>query len=53
MDALDPSPEMLEVAKRKGVYKNFLESYIGPSKTDIPESRFQARLLSAFDPYPP
>ena len=39
IDALDGSPEMLEEAKRKDIYKRIICDYLGPNKLDIEDGK--------------
>ena len=39
IDALDGSKEMMEEAKKLGIYKDFYVEYIGPNKLTIETSK--------------
>ena len=36
MDGLDPSPEMLEVAKADNLYENYIVAYVNDKQLNIP-----------------
>ncbi|XP_066269157.1 methyltransferase-like protein 27 [Branchiostoma lanceolatum] len=40
VDALDASQEMLDVAKTKNVYKNFLKEFLGPDRLNIDDDTY-------------
>ena len=40
IDALDGSPEMLEEAKRKDIYRRIICDYLGPNRLDIEDGKF-------------
>ncbi|XP_066269095.1 methyltransferase-like protein 27 [Branchiostoma lanceolatum] len=40
VDALDASQEMLDVAKTKNVYKNFLKEFLGPNRLNIDDNTY-------------
>ncbi|CAH1247416.1 WBSCR27 [Branchiostoma lanceolatum] len=40
VDALDASQEMLDVAKTKNVYKNFLKEFLGPNRLNIDDDTY-------------
>lgn len=45
IDALDPSPGMLEVARRKAIYRNHIEAFLG-EPLDLADDSYQAVLAS-------
>ena len=45
IDALDPSPGMLEMARRKGIYRNHIEAFLG-ERLDLADDSYQAVLAS-------
>ncbi|XP_035659795.1 methyltransferase-like protein 27 [Branchiostoma floridae] len=40
VDALDASQEMLDVAKTKNVYKNFIKDFLGPNRLNIKDDTY-------------
>ncbi|XP_035659899.1 methyltransferase-like protein 27 [Branchiostoma floridae] len=40
VDALDASQEMLDVAKTKNVYKNFIKEFLGPNRLNIDDDTY-------------
>ncbi|KAI8497568.1 ubiE/COQ5 methyltransferase [Branchiostoma belcheri] len=40
LDALDASQDMLDVAKTKNVYKNFLKEFLGPNRLNIEDDTY-------------
>ena len=45
IDALDASEEMLEMAKKKGVYKNLMCATVGTNILPIADSKYQCQLV--------
>ena len=43
IDALEPNPAMLEVAKQKGLYQRTIQAYLGTDRLDIQNSKFNTR----------
>merc|ERR1711976_21166 len=46
IDALDPSPGMLEAAKPKGIYTKFFCEYISDKRLPIPENDYDAIIIA-------
>lgn len=46
IDALDPSPGMLEAAKPKGIYTNFFCEYISDKRLPIPENDYDGIIIA-------
>ena len=44
MDALEPSSKMLELAKKRKIYKRHMCEYLGPKKLDIDNGTLKLRL---------
>ena len=40
IDALDPSPEMLECARAKNVYRNMIQDFLGTKRLDVRDSMY-------------
>ncbi len=45
LDALDPSPGMLEMARKKGIYRKHIEAFLG-EPLDLADDSYQAVLAS-------
>jgi SAM-dependent methyltransferase len=45
IDALDPSPGMLDMARKKGIYRNHIEAFLG-EPLDLANDSYQAVLAS-------
>ncbi|XP_013386216.1 methyltransferase-like protein 27 [Lingula anatina] len=51
LDALDASEEMLEIAKKKKLYKNVVCDFLGPNRLDIPDDTYDAVVIvGSFNP---
>ena len=40
LDALEPSSKMLELAKKRNIYKRHMCEYLGPKKLDIDDGMY-------------
>lgn len=45
IDALDPSEGMLEKAKARSLYENYICDYITDKQLDIQESKYKLKLI--------